>query len=82
MIRFKTTKTLFVSKNSKDSKGRILIFEVKIEEVSFILVNIYNASTEVEQLKTLCKLDLLLDDFLLDDSQNIVIAGICFSVLT
>ena len=56
---------------SKGSKGRILIVEV----VAFILVNLYNANTEVEQLKTICELDLLLDDFLLDDSKNIVIAG-------
>ena len=71
LIGFITTKKFSVSKMSKDSKGRILIVEV----VAFILVNLYNANTEVEQLKTICELDLLLDDFLLDDSKNIVIAG-------
>ena len=74
MIEFITTKNFFVSKTSKDCKGRILIIEVTIEEVSFILVNICNANTKVKQLKTLCELDLLLDEFLLDDSKNIVIA--------
>ena len=29
-----------------------------IEEAPFILVNLYNANTKVEQLKTLCELDL------------------------
>ena len=56
---------------NKGSKRRILI----VEAVAFILVNLYNANTEVQQLKTICELDLLLDDFLLDDSKNIVIAG-------
>ena len=40
-----------------------------------MLVNLYNVNTEVEQLKTLCDLYLLLDDFLPDDSKNIVIVG-------
>ena len=71
LIGFITTKKFSVSKMNKDSKRRILIVEV----VAFILVNLYNANTEVQQLKTICELDLLLDDFLLDDSKNIVIAG-------
>ena len=33
------------------------------------------ANTKVEQLKTLCELDLLFDDFLLDDTKNIIFAG-------
>ena len=35
----------------------------------------YNANTETEQIKTLCELDQLLDDFLLDDSKNIIMTG-------
>ena len=75
MTGFITTKKFSVSKTCKDSKGRILIVEVKIEEVPFILVNLYNANADVEQLKTLCEFDLLLDDFSIDDSKNIFFAG-------
>ena len=42
MIGFITTKKFSVSKTSKNSEGRILIVEVIIEEVPFILVNLYN----------------------------------------
>ena len=70
MIGFITTKKKFVTTTSKDSKGSILIVEVTIKEVPFILDNSYNAKIKVKQLKTLCELDLLLDDFLLDDSKT------------
>ena len=59
-------KKVSVSKTSKDSKGRILNVEVTIEEVPLILVNY----TILKQSKTLCELDLLLNDFMLDDSKN------------
>ena len=75
MIGFIITKKFSVSKTSKDSKGRILIVEVTTEEVPFISVNLYNANTEVERLKTLSELDLLLDDFLLDDCKTVIFAG-------
>ena len=39
MIGFITMKSISVGKTSKDSKGRILIGEVTIEEVTLILVN-------------------------------------------
>ena len=64
-------KKVSVSKTSKDSKGRILNVELTIEEVPLILVNY----TILKQSKTLCELDLLLNDFLLDDSKNIMFAG-------
>ena len=75
MIWFINTKKHFGSKTSKASKGRIPIIEITIEEVPFILVNLYNANTQVEQIKTLCEFGLLLDEFLLDDSKTIIIAG-------
>ena len=63
MIWFINTKKHFGSKTSKASKGRIPIIEIVIEEVRFILVNLYNANNQVEQIKTLC------------DSKTIIIAG-------
>ena len=57
MIGFLSMKKFSVSETSKDSKSRILILGVTIEEVLFITVNLYNANTNVEQLKTLYKLN-------------------------
>ena len=70
---FITTKYVSVIRTSKYSKGKINIIEVTIKEVTFILVNLYNANIEVEKLKTLWELDLFLEHFLLD-SKNIAIA--------
>ena len=84
MIGFKTTKKFSVGKISKDDNGRkiskddngrILIIEALINDTSFVLVNLYNANTEPEQVKTLWKLDQLLDDFSINNSQNIILAG-------
>ena len=75
VIAFVTRKKVSVSKVSKDKKGRILILEVTIEDSTFVLINLYNANTEPEQIETICELDRLLGDFLLDDSKNIILAG-------
>ena len=37
----------------RDNLGRILEIEVKIDDSVFVLINIYNANTESEQLHTL-----------------------------
>ena len=75
MIGFLTRKNVSVSKVSKDIKSRILNLEVTIEDLTFILINLYNSHTEPEQVETFYELDKLLDDFLLDDSKNIILAG-------
>ena len=74
VIWFITKKFLLV-KPVKIVKTEFPIIEATIEEVPFILVNLYNANTQVEQIKTLCELHLLLDEFLLDGSKNIIAAG-------
>ena len=66
---------LYFSHGTTSSRVRILIIEALINDTSFVLVNLYNANTELEQLKTLCKLDQLLDDFSINNSQNIILAG-------
>ena len=61
--------TRFCRKNSfdlidqkSDENGRILITEPKISEDNFIVINIYNSNTELEQLKTFSMLQNMLDD--------------------
>ena len=33
-----------------DNDGRILILDVTINDVNFVLINLYNANTETEQI--------------------------------
>ena len=45
-----------VNKQVRDKNGRILILDTNIDEIRYVLVNIYNANTEVEQVQVLSKL--------------------------
>ena len=50
-------KTSFEPLNKfSDKSGRVLIVEVKIENQVLLLINLYNANTENEQLSTLSEL--------------------------
>ena len=46
-----------VNKIKNDNQGRILIVDADIDEETFVLINLYNANTETEQIKTICELD-------------------------
>ena len=49
-----------VNKQVGDKNGRILILDVNTDEIRYILVNIYNANTEVEQVQVLSELNELM----------------------
>ena len=68
-------KTFLPKMIKSDENGRILIIEATIDEEDFILINLYNANTEKEQLETFENLLTLLDSFSFDDSKKIVFAG-------
>ena len=44
-----------VNKQIGDKNRRILILDVNIDEIKYVLVNIYNANTEAEQVQALSK---------------------------
>ena len=44
-----------------DKNGRILILDVMVNEINFVLVNIYNPNTETEQVTTLLDLGKMLE---------------------
>ena len=44
-----------------DKNGRILIFEVTIDDTEYLLINIYNANAEQHQLEALQNLSILLE---------------------
>ena len=63
-IGFVGTKALVNILNIKrDNLGRILVIEVKVDDSVFVLINIYNANTEPEQLHTLNDLINILENF-------------------
>ena len=69
------TKALNILNIKRDNLGRILVIEVKIHDSVFVLINIYNANTEPEQLHTLNDLINIQKTF--EDIQNksIVLGG-------
>ena len=50
-----------IKKQLNDKNGRILIFEVTIDDTEYLLINIYNANTEQHQLEALQNLSILLE---------------------
>ena len=52
-----------VRKKASDKHGQILIIEALIEDTKFILINLYNANTENDQLTTFSELINLLENF-------------------
>ena len=75
MIGYLGNNNFHVNKIKSDSQGRILIIDTDIDNQNFVLINLYNANVESEQLKTLCELDQLLSDFCLDSNKKVVFAG-------
>ena len=51
-----------VNKQVGDKNGRILILDVNIDEIRYVLVNIYNASTETEQVQVLGDLNEIMNN--------------------
>ena len=49
--------------------------DADIDEDTLVLVNLYNANTETEQIKTIYEIDQLLGDFCLDSNKKMVLAG-------
>ena len=64
-----------VNKQVGDKNGRILILDVNIDEIRYVLVNIYNANTEVEQVQVLSKLNELMKNIFLGGENRIVLAS-------
>ena len=79
-IGFVGTKALNILNIKRDNLGRILVIEVKIDDSVFVLINMYNANTESEQLHTLNDLINILETF--EDIQNkSVVLGGDFNVI-
>ena len=52
-----------------------MILEILIDELEFILINLYNANTENEQILTFNELNILLSKLDLSSEKHIVFTG-------
>ena len=64
-----------IVETKNDDQGRILILDIKIWDKEFLLVNLYNANTEKEQLDTLIKLSEMLNIISNIVSKNVILGG-------
>ena len=65
--------TFFVKKTNKqetDKEGRILILNVSINDSEYVLINLYNANTEKEQIDVLNNMLVLLEKFDTNKKKN------------
>ena len=75
LIGFSGNKTFTVKKRLCDENIRILILQTLIDDSEFILINLYNASTESEQIQTFNVLNTLVSNWNLSSEKNIIFAG-------
>ena len=66
-----------------DENGRILILEVRTDDTKYLMVNIYSANTEEDQLKTQ-QIFILIENFDNFYNKNMILASdlIYFSMKT
>ena len=64
-----------VNKQVGDKNGRILILDVNTDEIRYVLVNIYSANTEDEQVQVLSELSELMKNINFFEKNRIVSAG-------
>ena len=69
------SKSFVVKYKRNDDTGHILMLDASIDDTDYILVNIYNANTETEQIKVLNNLHLLLDSLDIHQNKQIILAG-------
>ena len=75
LIAYFGTGTFTVKKQQTDKEGRILILDVSINDSEYILINLYNANTENEQIDVLSSLSKLLEDFDISLAKQLVVTG-------
>ena len=63
-------KKIKVTRKKSDNQGRIIIVDADTDEERFGVINLYDANTETEQIKTICELNQLPGDFHLDSKKK------------
>ena len=70
MIGYLGSNKIEVNRTKNDNQIRIFIVDADIVGETFVLINLYNANTEMEQIKTIYELDQLPSDFCLDSNKK------------
>ena len=76
LIAYIGTEKFTVKKQQTDHSGRILILDVSINDSEYILINLYNANTENEQIEVLSNLFALLKHSILIQTNTLLWLGI------
>ena len=74
-IGFYGSKTIEQINKISDKSGRILLVEETVDDIVFVLINIYKDNTESEQLESLLDLVSIIDKVKDIQSKNIVLGG-------
>ena len=75
LIAFRESLSFQIENEIKDKNGRILILQVNIQGSNYILINIYNANTEQQQLTILNLLDEFIDTIEINRETQILVGG-------
>ena len=75
LIAFREGLSFQIENEIKDKNGHILILQVNIQGSKYILINIYNANTEQQQLTVLNQLDEFLDTIEINRDTQILLGG-------
>ena len=75
LIAFFGTGTFVIKKQQTDKEGRIFILDVSTNDSEYILMNLYNANTEKEQIDVLSILFKLLKKFVRNPPKQLVMEG-------
>ena len=75
LVAYLGSKSFVVKYKRNDCTFRSLILDASIDDTDYILVNIYNANTETEQIKVLNNFHPLLDSLDIHQNKQIILAG-------
>ena len=75
LIAFREGLHFTVEKEMQDSKGRILMLKSVIQSSKYLLINLYNANTEQQQVNTLKEVSSMLDQIDLDSEYKLIWGG-------
>ena len=75
LIAFYGNQDITVKKRFSDKKGRVLVLDTRIDDSDFLVINIYNANMEKEQVSVLNELITILFNFENTLNHNVIFAG-------
>ena len=63
MLTLEKKLLMLIKKQETDKEGHILILDVSVNDSEYILINLYNANTEKEQINVFSNMFTLLKNF-------------------